>query len=338
MAMLQRTLAKRLNVSQMTVSRALRGESGISEETRSRILEAARLSGIALPPSRKLAAGKDLLHAICTLTPDRDGKNTDSPFHARLRDGLRRGARECASEVVSCLEPTGVWPLVVARSQVDGVVIVRGAEHALLPEAPCPMPQVYIFRGPSNADVVSVDNFGGGLQLGEHLAAKGHRRVAFIGPETRIARERLAGVRTGLELAGAACPSDLTQLKVNAGGQSPIHIDDLLAGETRPQVLRQRFTAIAAYNDWFAVHAIRRLGELGLRVPDDISVTGFDHAIPQWYDGPKLTTCAIPVEELGAEAVRLIYWRIEHPNAVRRTLTLETEWVEGDTVATVPKD
>jgi LacI family transcriptional regulator len=338
MAILQRTLAKRLKVSQMTVSRALRGESGISEETRSRILEAARLSGIALPPSRKLAAGKDLLHAVCTLTPDRDGKNADSPFHARLRDGLQRGARECASEVINCQEPTGAWPLVVVRNQVDGVVIVGGAEHALLPEAPCPMPRVYIFRGPPSADVLSVDNFGGGLQLGAHLAAKGHRRVAFIGPETRIARERLSGLRSGLELAGITCPVTLAQLKIRSGGQSPAHIDDLLAGETSPHVLRQRFTAIAAYNDWFAIHAIRRLKELGLRVPEDISVTGFDNAIPSWYDGPKLTTCAIPVEELGAEAVRLVYWRIEHPNAVRRTLTLETEWVEGDSVATVPKD
>jgi DNA-binding LacI/PurR family transcriptional regulator len=194
---------------------------------------------------------------------------------------------------------------------------------------------VYVFHGPSHADVVAVDNFGGGLQLGEHLAAMGHRRVAFVGPETRMARERLAGLRTGLEPAGAGCSPDVAHLKCRHGGHETDLLDNLLAGETRPAVFRQRFTAIACYNDWFAVHAIGRLRQLGLRVPEDMSVTGFDDVIPSWYDGPKPTTCAVRIEELGAEAARLIYWRIEHPTAPRRTLTLEAELVEGESVETV---
>jgi DNA-binding LacI/PurR family transcriptional regulator len=142
----------------------------------------------------------------------------------------------------------------------------------------------------------------------------------------------------GLETAGGGCHPDLARMIPFTGGQSPEHVEGLLAGETRPEILHSRFTAIACYNDWFAIHAIKRLRELGLRVPDDISVTGFDHSTPDWYDGPKLTTCAIPIEELGAEAVRLLYWRIEHPNATRRTLTLEAELVEGESVGTVNSD
>jgi len=335
MAVLQSTIAEKIGVSQMTVSRALRGENGISEETRRRILEAAREAGMALPPSPKLAADKDLLHVICSMAVSPTGKHGGSPFHARLLDGLQRGARECASEIMSCPESAATWPMVVARGQVDGVVMVWGDEHNPLPVVDCPVPQVYIFHGPPHADVVTVDNYGGGVRLGERLAARGHRRVAFAGPNTWVARERLAGVRTGLESAGGGCPPDLVQLKMGWGGEEPEIIDQLLAGETRPGALRKRFTAFVAYNDWFAVHAIRRLSELGLRVPEDISVTGFDNVMPHWYDGPKLTTCAMPIEELGAEAARFLYWRIEHPNATRRTLTLEAELVDGKTVAKV---
>jgi len=333
MSVSQRKLAERIGVSVMTVSRALRGERGIGGKTRQRILVAAQKAGLALPPSRKLAADNKLLHAVCVMAAGSPRLQDEAPFFARLNDGLRRGARECASEVMSCPETVADWPVVVSRGQVDGVALVWGDEHVPRPSAPCPVPQVYVFHGPSHADVVAVDSFGGGLQLGEHLAAMGHRRVAFVGPETRMARERLAGLRTGLEPAGAGCSPDVAHLKCRHGGHETDLLDNLLAGETRPAVFRQRFTAIACYNDWFAMHAMRRLRELGVRVPDDVSVTGFDNVMPAGYAGPKLTTCAVPVEEIGAEAVRLLYWRLEHPGAVRRTLVLQTTWVEGATVA-----
>ena len=95
--------------------------------------------------------------------------------------------------------------------------------------------------------------------------------------------------------------------------------------------LSPRPTAFVAVNDETAVGAQLEFQALGLRVPQDLSITGFDNVTPAWYDGPKLTTCAVPLEEIGAEAARFLYWRIEHPNATRRTLMLETELVEGET-------
>ena len=133
MAIRQSSIAKQIGVSQMTVSRALRGENGISDEMRRRILEAAREAGMALPPSPKLAADKTLLHVICSMTVSPIGKHGESPFHARLTAGLQRGAQECASEIMSCPEFAAVWPQVVARGQVDGVVLVWGDEHNPLP-------------------------------------------------------------------------------------------------------------------------------------------------------------------------------------------------------------
>lgn len=341
MAVSQASIANKLGLSRMTVSRTLRGENGIAEETRQRIFAAAREAGLPLPPSRKQADNGALHHVLCAL--GLGGEGTSHPV--RLLDGMRRGVQECAAELLRCdwvdiaLGITE-WPAPVTRRQVDGVLLVGNDERGSTCQTPCPVPQVYLFQGPPHADRIAVDDFGGGLLLGEHLAALGHRHIAFIGPDTWMAHARLAGLRTGMENAcsARAQPFDRAQLTPvvilipSRGGQEPEFMDRLLAGETNPATIRRRFTAIACYNDWFAVHAIKHLKARGLRVPEDLSITGFDNVTPDWYDGPKLTTCAVPLEEIGAEAARFLYWRIEHPNAIRRTLMLETELVKGESV------
>jgi LacI family transcriptional regulator len=333
MAGLQKDVAEALGVSQMTVSRALRGESGMSEETRRRILIAARKAGIVTPALRSQFDNRNLQHTFCVSgCPTTELQQGNWLFTIRLQNGLARGGKECASQVLICPETfgDGVWPAPVLRREVDGLVVLEGNDQMPRHQTPCPVPHVYVFSGPAEADIVTVNNFGGGMQLGEHLAAAGHRRVAFIGPDTLMARERLAGLRMGLEPAGGECPPDVVKLRRDCGGHEPVFVEELLAGQTRAEALRRRFTAIACYNDWFAVHAMRGLRERGLRVPEDFGLTGFDNVLPPGYDGPKLTTCSVPIEDLFAEAARFLYWRIEHPNTPRRTLMLDVAWVKGE--------
>lgn len=333
MAISQRDLADKIGVSNMTVSRALRGDNGISEKTRRRILEAAREAGLPLPPSPTLKEKQDLQHVLCTNAPE---ASTDSPFHGRLLEGLRRGAAECAAELVNCPLPEAQWPLIVTRKQVDGTIVVWGDEHNPMPHADCPVPATFMFYGPPHADVVDADNFSGGYDLGAHLASLGHRRVAYLGTESRVSLERLAGLRAGLGMDGGDCPPAMTVVATRAFSHTVELIDRLLAQTgLKPGAASRPFTALMAYNDFIAAKVVKRLTELGFRVPDDISVVGFDGAAPSWYEGPKLTTCAVPLEELGAEAARMTYWRIAHPNAIRRKLSLETELVEGESTRRV---
>ena len=95
------------------------------------------------------------------------------------------------------------------------------------------------------------------------------------------------------------------------------------------------FTALMAYNDYMAAGVILRLRERGVRVPEDVSVVGFDNVRPAWYDGPDITTAAMPLEDLGAEAARLVYWRLAHPAAPRRRLALTAPFVPGETTRQV---
>jgi LacI family transcriptional regulator len=333
MAISQRDLAGQIGVSNMTVSRALRGESGISEKTRLRILDAARKAGLPLPPSSRVQENRDLLHVLCTNAP---AASAESPFHGRLLAGLRRGAAECAAEMINCPLPDTQWPLIVSRKQVDGTIVVWGDEHNLMPHTDCPVPSTFIFYGPPHADVVDADNFGGGHDLGTHLARLGHRRVAYLGTKSRISLERLAGLRAGLGADGGDCPPELTLTCDNIHNDSVAMLDKLLAQTGFVSGSGRRpFTALMAYNDFASARIVMRLRELGFRVPEDVSVVGFDGSAPAWYNGPALTTCAIPLEELGAEAARMTYWRLEHPNAIRRKLALETELIEGKSTGKV---
>ena len=330
----QRQLAARLHLSPMTVSRALRGADGVSEAVRARILAAARTHGLAAPATPRLREPDGRLHVLCTMAPDPHDAG-DSPFHQRLLAGLRRGALECASQIVNCAEVRTEWPHLLARRQVDGAVMVWGDEHDAKPSTPCPVPAVYVFYGPATADVVTVDNFGGAYALGQALAAAGHRRVAFAGPDSRVALERLAGLSAGLATGGGGVPPGLARLERGGGGRAVSLADHLLAVAARGRQRRPGqlgFTAIMAYNDFIACRLIARFAELGLRVPADVSVVGFDGVVPPDYTGPRLTTCAIPLEELGAEAARLVYWRLDHPTAVRRVLALEAPFTPGASV------
>jgi DNA-binding LacI/PurR family transcriptional regulator len=229
------------------------------------------------------------------------------------------------------------WPLVVNRKQVDGAVLVMGDELVPHPPFPAPIPTIFIFNGPPQADVVTVANFDGGRLLGAHLAALGHRRVAYLGSRSSLSLERLSGLRMALELCGGSVPPEWTDILQGAGGRDmvAIRLDQLgmtqKAGDPGPD----GFTALACYNDYMAAAAILHLRTHGVRVPEDVSVVGFDNARPDWYDGPTLTTVTMPLEEIGAEAARMLYWRLAHPEAPPRRLVLSAPFVEGGTTRAV---
>ncbi len=319
----------------MHISRALRGENGISEETRRRVLDIYRHAGVALPRSRKAPPSPSLLHMLCSIAPP---ASPDSDFHARLLNGFERGSRDCGAEManIPALAQSDCWPQMVTRKHADGVVVVWGDELHPAPHANCPIAPVFIFHGPPHADVVDADNFMAGYQLGVHLAARGHCRVAFYGTLSLMSNERLAGLRTGLETRGGEIPPALVFQNTSPFNGASVFADRLLT-ETGWQAgsAAKLFTALVCYNDFLAGRVVMRLHELGVRVPEDISVAGFDGVNHSWYEGPALTTCALPLEDIGAEAVRMVYWRLEHPEAPRRKVSLETEVLEGESAGKV---
>jgi DNA-binding LacI/PurR family transcriptional regulator len=327
-----RRLAQLAGVSHVTVLRALHGRDAVSEMTRRRVIELARKHNFPLPPTRATES-QDRLNALCSMIDTQnDGPQSTQGFSHRLLAGLIRGAATCGVELMNVSGPSETeWPLVINRRQVDGGVLEFGDELAPHPPLPAPVPMVLIFAGPPQSDVVTVAKFDGGRLLGAHLAELGHRRVAYLGLKSSMSLERLAGLRTALEQSGGGTPPEGVTLFQQSGGRElTTEMLDLLLTKTRPaEAGANGFTALACYNDYMAAAAILHLRERGVRVPEDVSVVGFDNVRPAWYDGPALTTVSMPLEEIGAEAVRLLYWRLAHPDAPPRRLVLGAPLVAG---------
>jgi LacI family transcriptional regulator len=332
-----RRLAQLAGVSHVTVFRALKGRDAVGEKTRNKILAMARKHDYPLPPVRAQET-PHLLNVIASRIYI-GCEDSAQGFNHRLLAGLQLGAAACGAELAN-FQPQGTepdtWPLVVARREVDGVVMSLGNEFAQHPQYPAPVPAVFIFSGPEGADVVTVEDFDAGMNLGAYLAALGHRRVAYIGFMSNMSIKRLYGLHAGLHSAGGSVPDEYVFTMHQGGPVDFCGFTDRLLEAVRPDEPGPKgVTALMVYNDYLAAVVIRRLRERGVRVPEDISVVGFDNVRPAGYDGPALTTIAMPLEELGAEAARLLYWRKAHPDAPPRKLVLATSFVQGATTRVV---
>ncbi len=334
----QKDLAELLNISQMTVSRCLRGAPNVNARLQEKVLVAAREHGYSLEAhyvasamQRRRAGLRQTANVICAIIAD-DMRETNG-YHRRLLGGVCDAAAEAGSEVIVAPRMEHQFPRVVRRGQVDGVVHLP-SDHLLdsgIP--PCPAPWVGILFDIPGHDAALVDTDDSMRQIARHLAPFGHRHFAFIGPDTKLGRQRFAGLRLAAKECGgvladefaAFCPHETAFHKAEALAAG-------LVDRAAAMPARNRFTALVTFNDIMAMGAIKGLVGKGLSVPGDISVVGFDGTERHL---PPLTTAAVPLEQLGAEAARLIAWRLEHPKAPRQKRIVKTVLVEGGTTGPV---
>jgi DNA-binding LacI/PurR family transcriptional regulator len=162
----------------------------------------------------------------------------------------------------------------------------------------------------------------------------GHREFAYIGPDSDLSRRRLAGLRAGLAAAGLTLPDD--RVRTDPWAMAPASVARLLEalpGCRRDAAAADRFTALVTYNDHMAVGALRTLAAQGWRVPEEMSVSGFDGALPTDFRGARITTMAVPLEQLGAACMRVLSERMSAPDTPRRLVTLDVDFRAGDTTA-----
>src|SRR5262245_26112353 len=163
--------------------------------------------------------------------------------------------------------------------------------------------------GGSTLPTIDSQNYEGARAMTEHLLSLGHRRIAFLAgrPDLESARRREAGYRAALAGAGVGFDPDL----VLVGGFTQA----AAAGPARELLTRTpRPTAIFAANDQSAIQTMRTAAELGVRVPDDVSVAGFDNIPDSALTMPPLTTVDQSIQALGHEAVETLLILIEHPD------------------------
>ncbi|KPI01712.1 transcriptional regulator, LacI family [Actinobacteria bacterium OK074] len=325
-------VAARAQVSPATVSRVLNGNYPVAASTRERVLRAVDELDYVLngPASALAAATSDLVGILVNDIADPffgimagaiQSEIGGGPWTSEARGGGRAGGERLA---VVC--NTGGSPereltylTLLQRQRAAAVVLTGGAvetpahQDALaekLGKMAAAGTRLVLCGRPPVPDAVALtfDNRGGGQQLTEHLIGLGHRRLGYItGPQERTTtRHRLEGHRAALAAAG-----------IEDDPRRVVHgrYDRRSGYEATLELLRRepQLTAVVAANDTVALGACAALRDAGLRIPDDVSVAGFDD-LPFSVDAvPALTTVRLPLSEAGARAGRIAMGREEPP-------------------------
>ena len=296
-------IARAAGVSHSTVSRALADSPLVAAKTKERIQHLAREMGYT--PSaiaRGLVTQRtDTIGLVVTTIAD--------PFVAEVARGVEETALDGGYSVILCAchaEPERELACVrtLREKRVDAIIVTSsrvGSLYVPLLEQ-LAVPIVLINNQHAGQYVHSVRNDDrlGGRLVGEHLAALGHRRVAYVGgpPNAYASVRRLEGCRTALREHRGDVPDALV---VPGDGQT--------GGGTAGAVLllqrTPRPTAIFCYNDLTAIGALRAIKEAGLRVPADVSLVGYDDIFFAVYVDPPLTTVAQAKHSLGQRAMDL---------------------------------
>lgn len=212
---------------------------------------------------------------------------------------------------------------------IDGAILVTPT----VVSAPAEIPVVAVdpHTGPPGIPTVDADNVAGAMAATRHLLALGHRRIAHLGGRADLesARLRENGFRAAMAAAGVPVDAEL----VRVGGYRPetatAPVRELLTRPDRP-------TAVFAANDISAIRTIEVARELGLRVPEDLSVVGFDNVPESVLCHPSLTTIAQPLHDIGVTALRMLVELLAGREPAPAHVRLPTRMVERASTGPVP--
>ncbi|HXB24385.1 MAG TPA: LacI family DNA-binding transcriptional regulator [Gemmatimonadaceae bacterium] len=320
-----RDVARAAGVSVATVSRVFNNSGPVHEETRARVREVA--GALRYSPNsaaRSLITAKS--NTLGVLLPDLYGE-----FFSEVIRGIDQTAQHNGYHVlVSSSHETQAHiegAIRAMRGRVDGLIVMSPDIDGptLAANLPDSLPVVLLNCAVDGTtyDAISVDNFGGAYAMVRHLLTTGLTRVAIITGSSRNydARERLRGYRAALRDVGAEqqegweIPGDFTE----TGGYRAARA--IAALSPRP-------TAVFAANDAMAIGALSAFREIGLSVPGDIAVAGFDDIPMARYMSPPLTSVHVEISELGARAMGVLLAAVLEKNRhERQQLVLPTTLV-----------
>jgi 5-deoxy-glucuronate isomerase len=311
MAVTIRDVAQRAGVSTATVSRILSGASASRPATVAAVRDAAEALGYR--PS-------SIARSLKTRTTSTLGlivTDVHNPFFPELVRAVEDAAWERGFRVILCngaRDPSreADYLALLQDGRVDGLIVAAGhltdAHAAHLAKRAVPVVVVNSEREDLGVPTIASDNRAGGRLAAEHLLALGHTRFAIVtGPTERAdAVDRVRGTLDALEQAGIG--RDAVPVVVGVGGPGPggQSIEGLLAD-------RAATTALVCYNDVTAIEVIRALRAMGRRVPEEISVVGFDDIDAAAWVEPPLTTVVQQKAEMGSWAVRRLIECIARP-------------------------
>ena len=326
-----REVAERAGVSLATASKVMNGRADVRESTRETVAEVAQELGYQ-PKRRDSDRRRSALIHFDTLT---------SPYSLQVLEGAEQAAHRADVDLVVVSgdqTPTGVsraWMTEVASRGVEGVILVTtpiGARHARWSKD-LSLPLIAIDPVSIDPDVkgvvtISATNWEGGTAAVEHLLDQGHRRIGVLaGPEDSVpAHQRLLGYHSAMGQADAATGRELVE-------HSGFSYEDGQRGAERLLRLPEPPTAIFAVADTLAVGALRAARQLGIDVPEQLSVVSFDDTMIAQWTHPQLTAVRQPLFSMGQVAIERLLALSSDPGLFAHPFKLETQLIERESTA-----
>jgi LacI family transcriptional regulator len=333
-----REVAQAASVGIGTISRVLNSSSQVSRETRARVLEAIRRLGFR-PNAQARRILKRRAEMVCFLLSNRDFLH---PFHARILQGVESYATGLKQHVLFAAlhysprtppDRIDLPPVLQEHGLIDGLILagtiypnlLRRIESIHMPFVAFSNNVVGMGEG-QQFDQVGFDDFNGTLNATRHLIGKGHRQIVFAGDTSfPWLQRRFEGYQQGMrekKLKTVLIVARNSQNFVDFGQKSVARI---LSRQPRP-------TAVIAGNDEIAYGLWRSLRRQAIKVPDDISLVGFDDREEAVLMDPPLSTVRVHKEEIGETCVKMLLERLHHPQMAFSQRILPTEFVIRGTV------
>lgn len=318
-------VARAAGVSIATVSKVVNQTGNISEKTRERVLHIM----------------KELQYQPSVVASALTGKKTSTfgllisdlanPFFAEVARNLEDQAQAVGYSIVMCStdnkDDKGLnYISLLQRKQIDGLIVAcQFSKWSLLQDSVTANFPVVLFSKdiPSlSMHTVTVDDYKGGYEAIQHLISLGHSRIGVVTEDSPSGDHRVRGAMQAMSDSGITVNDDWI-VKVNSS------IEDGCEGATRVLQLEQRPTALFTCNDLIAVGSMQSAQRLGLSVPDDLSIIGFDDTILSKIVVPRLTTILQPIQEMAKETVQLLLRQSDTPDMPKQKIVFHPQLVEG---------
>lgn len=329
-------IAQKAGVSKQTVSRVINDKPDVAPETRQHIQNL--IKAMAYEPDPIARSMKGRTYTLGCITPNFTDLNLTSIVQAAQISAREQGFFTLVATAESDIEFPGILSEMINR-RVDGLLIINPHDdnryHHLRPHIDTGLPIVYIKNTPINEAVsaICLDDENGGFIAAQYLLSLGHTAiVTILGPENEeCTQKRLAGFNKALRTAGI--PED-PRLVINGDWSA----------ESGKKAIKKimsynvQFSAVFAQNDWMAIGAMHAVKKSGLKIPDEISVLGYDDLSFTAFIDPPLSTIQQPIAQFGKTAAEILINHINQPEKPPVIITLNPNLVIRDSCAPLTQD
>lgn len=311
-------VAAAADVSIATVSYVLNNQGSVSEDVRKTVRRTAKKLGYQQNrAARAMKMGRS--NIIGLVIP-----NIENPFFATVAQSVLTESQKCGYQVFLIdtegshdSEAKAVQGL--AAQGVDGVIVFPVDDSELTISGRTPVPVVVLDRDTPDLDLVQAEYYEGGRMLANHLTSLGHKRFAILeGP--RVVSSVRSRTRGFIESLGEDC-------EITWQIEHPFVLE--LTKKAKKRLQERNFTALVCGNDLIAMSAIAHYRDTGVKVPDELSIVGFDDIPFASVVTPPLTTIRMPIATMGKEAVNLLIRRLQEKeeSQSRNRIVLDVELV-----------